>query len=154
EQRDEGWLYFPNEPFMDRRNKHVPPFVRFVKLLVELRVDGAETNLRLLHIDAGIETRDRRPRAVIARFFREIDRARHPNLGFVRLVKPGRHHTNHRDRPWADLDLFPDDGRVGSEAALPQAVADDRGAYRPRFVVVGDERPSDNRLDAEHGEEP
>ena len=67
-ERKEGWFYLANEPFVESRNKHVPAFVRLVKLLGELRIDGAETSLRLLQIDTGIQTRDRRPHPVIARF--------------------------------------------------------------------------------------
>src|SRR5205823_1364887 len=71
EERKEGWFYLANKAFVERRNKYVPAFVSLVKLLVELRIDGAETSLRLLQIDTGIQTRDRRPHAVIARFIRE-----------------------------------------------------------------------------------
>ena len=99
EKREEGWLHLPNEPFVERRKRGVPAFVRLVKLLGELRVDRADASLRLLQIDAGIQTRDRRPRAIIARFFREIDRARHPNLGLLREFKPRRHHADDREGP-------------------------------------------------------
>src|SRR5205814_6178536 len=90
EERKQGGFYLANEPLVERRKKHVPTFVGLVKLLVELRIDGAETSLRLLQIDTGLQTRDRRPHAVIARFVREIDRGRHPNLGLLRVFKPRR----------------------------------------------------------------
>src|SRR5204862_8347145 len=117
--RKEGWFYLANEPFVERRKKHVPTFVRLGKLPRELRIDAAETSLRLLQIDPGIQTRDCRPHAVIARFVREIDRGRYPNLGLLRVFKPRRHHADDREGSCADLDLFPDDGRIRSEAALP-----------------------------------
>src|SRR5207237_3980572 len=91
-------------------NKHVPALVSLVKLLGELRIDGAETSLRLLQIDTGIQTRDRRPHAVIARFIPEIDRGRHPNLGLLRVFKPRWHDADDREGRCAHLDLFPDDG--------------------------------------------
>src|SRR5438445_9582323 len=46
-------------PISERRKKHVPTLVRLVKLLVELRIDRAETSLGLLQIDTGIQTCDR-----------------------------------------------------------------------------------------------
>ena len=98
EEREEGWFYLANEPFVERRNRHVPAFVRLVKLLVELRIDGAETSLRLLQIDTGVQTRDRRPYPVIARFVPRVDRGRHPNLGLLRVFKPRRHHADNRER--------------------------------------------------------
>ena len=97
EERKEGWFYLANEPLVERRNKHVPAFVRLVKLLGELRIDGTETSLRVLQIDTGIQTRDRGPHAVIARFIREIDRARHPNLGLLRVFKPRWHDADDRE---------------------------------------------------------
>src|SRR5439155_19892816 len=97
EERKEGWFYLANKAFVERRNKYVPAFVSLVKLLVELRIDHAETSLRLLQIDTGIQTRDRRPHAVIARFIREIDRARHPNLGLLRVFKPQWHDADDRE---------------------------------------------------------
>ena len=69
EEREEGWFHLPNETFVERPKRNVPAFVRLVKLLVEPRVDAAHASLRLLQIDVGIETGDRRPRAVIPRLF-------------------------------------------------------------------------------------
>src|SRR5437588_543244 len=97
EEREEGWFYLANEPFVEGRKKHVPTLVRLVKLLGELRIDGAETSLRLLQIDTAIQTRDRRPRAVVARFVPEIDCGWHPNLGLLRVFKPRRHHADDRE---------------------------------------------------------
>ena len=96
-EREEGRFYLPNEPFPERRKKHVPTLVRLVKLLVELRIDRAETSLGLLQIDTGIQTCDRRPHAVIAGFVPEIDRARDPNLGLLRVFKSRRHHADDRE---------------------------------------------------------
>ena len=126
EKCEKGWFYFPNETFVQRPKGNVPAFVRLMKLLLEPRVDRAHASLRLLQIDIGIEARDRGPGAVIARFFREVDRARHPNLCLLRVLKPGRHHTNNRERPRAHLDLFPDDRGVGAKTAFPHAMADYR----------------------------
>src|SRR5438445_3010797 len=84
-------------PISERRKKHVPTLVRLVKLLVELRIDRAETSLGLLQIDTGIQTCDRRPHAVIAGFVPEIDRARDPNLGLLRVFKSRRHHADDRE---------------------------------------------------------
>ena len=125
-----------------------------MKLLGELRIDGANARLRLHQIDVGIQTGDCGPRAVIARFVWKVDRARHPNLGLFREFKSRRHHSDDRNGSRADLDLFADNRGVGSEAALPQSVADDRDAYRLGFVVFGNERSPENRLDTEHREEP
>ena len=69
EECEKGWFHLPNETFVERPKRNVPALVRLVKLLVELRVDAAHASLRLLQIDVGIETGDRRPRAVIARLF-------------------------------------------------------------------------------------
>src|SRR5262249_34378613 len=138
-ERKEGWFYLSNEPLVERRKKHVPTLVCLVKLLVEPRIDGAETSLRLLQIDIGIQARDRRPHAVIARFVPEIDCGRHPNLSLFRVGKSGRHHANDGHQTAAEPNLFSDDVRIGTEAPFPQAVADDRDSLRVPFVVFGSE---------------
>src|SRR4029079_8819147 len=66
---------------------------------------------------------------------------------------------NNSERPRLHHDLLSDDGRVGSEAALPQTMTDncDRTPAFVEcrwFVVFGNERSAENRLDPEHGKEP
>jgi hypothetical protein len=49
--------------------------------------------------------------------------------------------------------LFPDDARIGTKAALPEAVADDRDVHRFGLVFIREKRATEKRLHPENIEE-
>jgi hypothetical protein len=74
-----------------------------------------------------------------------------------RKMKLARHHADHRERRIVEVglggELSADDARVAAELGLPQAVAENDGSRRAGPIVLGGERPTDDRDDTEGREQ-
>src|SRR5262249_53211737 len=75
----------------------------------------------------------------------------HVNGGLI--VKAGWHHTDHREWPVAEQDLFPDHVRRSSERTLPKTIADHSYSRTVRCAFFRCVAAADSGLNADHFEE-
>ena len=68
-------------------------------------------------------------------------------------LKAGRHHPDDLGRAFVQLDTASDHARIGAEALLPQAMAEDGHEWSIRDVVLRRHRASQQRLNTERREE-
>jgi hypothetical protein len=117
--------------------------------------DRAHLGARLRQRDTGLQSAHRpqvagAPR--VARVERIVRPDLHVDLG-RRGAEPGRQHSDHREGLAVQRHRPPDGSPIAAQAALPEAVADDRDRRRVRAVVLGMHRAAQSRLNTKHVED-
>ena len=122
-----------------------PPSFVFAKLPPELLIDAAgdRRQLRVGLLQAGprLEPRQHRELADVARHPRWVAAPRNPQIR-PEQKQAGRHHADDRRGLTADPDRAADDLAIPAEAALPDAMADDRDRWPVRGQLVRPESPA------------
>ena len=91
---------------------------------------------------------------MIAAIPRRIRSQRGQQIGSRAPLKGGRQHTNHREGLRVQGDRSPDHARVGTERALPQAVAHhDHARVAAGPILFGREVAAERRRDSQRGQE-
>ena len=134
-----------------RRRRHPPAFVLLEPAafrLVGRTRDGRQLRVHLLERDARSETRQRRELPDVPRHLRGIAAPRNPQIR-ADEHQPARHHADDRRRLAANPDCPLQDVRIAAEAALPEAVTDDRHPRASRPELLTREAPAERRRHAE-----
>ena len=111
--------------------------------------DGRELGVGLLERRARRETGEHVELADIARDGQRIAAPRNPEVG-PDQDQSGRHHANHRRRAAAHANRAVQDGGIAAEAALPEAMADDRCRWTVRTELVRGKAAAQGRRHANH----
>ena len=121
--------------------------------LLELREDGPQVRARLLEADARLQPAEREEEQaasllvpVEVRLDDVVHRHRHPDGRAAAEESPGespRRDADDRERRPVQRQRPPDDGGIAAQAALPEAMADDRDRRRPAILSGRKPRPSE-----------
>ena len=153
EQADEGGRVFAGQA-VAQRHQGDPQVARFRrKLPADAFEDPGDLRQRLLAAHAGGQASDRGQEMVRALGLMRRERHRSPQLAVLREAEAGGHNPDHRPRLAAHLDALPENGTVATEAALPQAVAQEDGVFPARPILLRHEVAAQLRRYAEDREE-
>ena len=114
--------------------------------------DRRELGVGLLHRRARSETREHVELADVASNGQRISTPWNPQVG-ADEDEPWRHDADDRHRASADADRAAEDCGIAAEAALPEAMADDRGGRTIRTELLACEAAAQCRRHADHRKE-
>ena len=114
-----------------------------------------QVRLRPADFDAGFQARDYRQDGPSGRVRRERFRIKRQGCPDIRagVSQICRHYTENRVSGAVKADGLSQDVRIGAESAAPQGLIEKRDVVPTLLAFRRQERPTDNRLHAQHREE-
>src|SRR5580704_1053807 len=136
---------------MKRNDNRAPPLVILRVLLGQSRRNAVHLGLRLLQIDARLQSSDHGRMMLAANRLLLVGPSHGlPGLRPFRISETSRRNADNRIFLAVKTDFSPDNIRVASELRFPERIAQDQHLPAPALIFVGSKRPADDRLRPEH----